>query len=145
MEQLLEFAGNHALLVGSFTAVLTALIWHLVADPGGKNAVDPLTATAMINHEEAVILDVRSIKEFGDGHIVNAINIPLNGLGSNLKQLEKADRDRVPFRVAFRLGRVGAAQKRLRERQEPARWHAGLGKRQPASEAQIATPSRRIK
>ena len=89
MEQLLEFAGNHALLVGSFAAVLTALIWNLVADPGGKNAVDPLTATSMINHEDAVILDVRSIKEFNDGHIVNAINIPLNGLGSNLKQMEK--------------------------------------------------------
>lgn len=89
MEQLLEFAGNHALLVGSFMAVLTALIWNLVADPGGKNAVDPLTATAMINHEDAVILDVRSMKEFNDGHIVNAVNIPLNGLGSNLKQMEK--------------------------------------------------------
>ncbi len=89
MEQLLEFAGNHALLVGSFTAVLTALIWHLIADPGGKNSVDPLAATALINHEDAVILDIRSIKEFNDGHIVNAVNIPLNGLGSNLKQLEK--------------------------------------------------------
>jgi len=89
MEQLLEFAGNHALLVGGFAAVLSALIWNLVADPGGKNAVDPLAATAMINHEDAVILDIRSMKEFSDGHIVNAVNIPLNGLGSNLKQIEK--------------------------------------------------------
>jgi rhodanese-related sulfurtransferase len=89
MEQLLEFAGNNALLVGAFVAVLTALIWNLIANPGGKNAVDPLAATAMINHEDAVILDVRSMKEYGDGHIVNAVNIPLNGLSSNLKQLEK--------------------------------------------------------
>lgn len=89
MEQLLEFAGNHPVLVGAFAAVLTALIWHLAADPGGKNAVDPLAATALINHDDALVLDVRSMAEFKDGHIVNAINIPLNGLGNNLKQLEK--------------------------------------------------------
>ncbi|MCB1773931.1 MAG: rhodanese-like domain-containing protein [Gammaproteobacteria bacterium] len=89
MEQLIEFAGNHALLVGAFLVVLTALVWNLAMDPGGKNAVDPLAATAMINHEDAVVLDVRSMAEFKDGHIVNAVNIPLNGLGGNLKQLEK--------------------------------------------------------
>jgi rhodanese-related sulfurtransferase len=89
MEQVLEFAGNHPLLVGGFVAVLVALIWNLFSGSGGKNAVDPLGATALINHEDAVVLDVRSIAEFKDGHIVNAINIPLNGLGSNLKQLDK--------------------------------------------------------
>ncbi len=88
-EQLLEFAGNHTLLVSAFFIVLSALIWNLVSDPGGKNAVDPLTATALINHEDAVVLDVRSMAEFKDGHIVNSVNIPLNGLGANIKQLEK--------------------------------------------------------
>lgn len=108
MEQLLEFAGNHALLVGAFMAVLTALMWNLVTDPGGKNAVDPLAATAMINHEEAVVLDVRSMAEFKDGHIVNAVNIPLNGLGSNLKQIEK-HRDK-PVVIVCRSGsRSGSA------------------------------------
>ena len=62
-QQLLEFAGNHTLLVAAFMAVLTALIWNLVTDPGGKNAVDPLTATAMINHDDAIVLDVRSMAE----------------------------------------------------------------------------------
>lgn len=89
MDQIVEFAGNHALLVGAFVAVLAALLWNLATDPGGKNAVDPLGATALINHEDAVVLDVRSMAEYKQGHIVNAINIPLNGLGNNLKQLEK--------------------------------------------------------
>ena len=69
MELLLEFAGNHSLLVTAFVGVLAALIWNLATDPGGKNAVDPLTATAMINHEDAIILDVRSMAEFKDGHL----------------------------------------------------------------------------
>jgi len=114
MEQLLEFAGNHPLLVGAFVAVLTALVWNLLADPGGKNAVDPLGATALINHEDGVVLDVRSIAEYKDGHIVNAINIPLNGLGNNLKQLEK-HRDKPIVAVCRSGSRSNAACKMLRK------------------------------
>jgi len=114
MEQLLEFAANHAMLVAGFAAVLAALIWNLVTDPGGKNAVDASTATAMINHEDAVVLDVRSMAEFKDGHIVNAINIPINGLGSNLKQLEK-HRDRPVVAVCRSGSRSGAACNILRK------------------------------
>jgi len=113
-QQLLEFAGNHTLLVAAFMAVLTALIWNLVTDPGGKNAVDPLTATAMINHDDAVVLDVRSMAEFKDGHIVNAINIPLNGLGNNVKQIEK-HRDKPIVTVCRSGSRSGSACAILRK------------------------------
>jgi rhodanese-related sulfurtransferase len=113
-QQLLEFAGNHTLLVAAFMAVLTALIWNLVKDPGGKNAVDPLTATAMINHEDAIVLDVRSMAEFKDGHIVNAINIPLNGLGNNVKQIEK-HRDKPVVTVCRSGSRSGSAGAILRK------------------------------
>jgi rhodanese-related sulfurtransferase len=114
MEQLIEFAGNHALLVGAFLVVLTALAWNLAMDPGGKNAVDPLSATAMINHEDAVVLDVRSMAEYKDGHIVNAINIPLNGLGGNLKQLEK-HKDKPIVAVCRSGSRSGSACSTLRK------------------------------
>lgn len=114
MEQLLEFAGNHTLLVVAFGVVLSALLWNLATDPGGRNAVDPTGATAMINHEDAVVLDVRSIAEFKAGHIVNAVNIPLNGLGSNLKQLEKF-RGRPIVAVCRSGSRSGAACTTLRK------------------------------
>ena len=114
MEQVLEFAGNHPLLVGAFVAVLTALMWNLIADPGGKNAVDPVGATALINHDDAVVLDVRSIAEFKDGHIVNSINIPLNGLGNNLKQLEK-HRDKPIIAVCRSGSRSASACRTLRK------------------------------
>jgi rhodanese-related sulfurtransferase len=89
MEQVLEFAGNHTLLVTAFAAILAALIWNLATDPGGKNSVDPVKATELINHEDAVVVDVRSIAEFGKGHIIGSINIPLNGFKDQLKQLQK--------------------------------------------------------
>jgi rhodanese-related sulfurtransferase len=115
MEQIIEFAGNHPILVGAFVVVLAALVYNLVMDPGGKNAVDPMAATSMINHEDAVVLDVRSIAEFKDGHIVNAINIPLNGLGNNLKQLEK-HRNK-PIVAVCRSGSRSASACRLLRKQ----------------------------
>lgn len=89
MEQLTEFVTNHLPLVLTFVGLAGALIWNLFFDPVNKNAVTPLQSTALINHEDAVVVDVRSIAEFNKGHIVNAINIPLNGLGKQLQQLEK--------------------------------------------------------
>jgi len=104
----------HTMLVAGFLAVLSALAWNIITDPGGKNAVDPLAATALINHEEAVVLDVRSMAEFKDGHIVNAVNIPLNGLGNNVKQLEK-HRKRPIVTVCRSGSRSGAACSLLRK------------------------------
>lgn len=114
MEQLLEFTGNHPILISAFLIVLSALMWNLITDPGGKNAVDPLGATAMINHEDAVVLDVRSMKEFNDGHIVNSVNIPLNSLGGNIKQLDK-HRGKPVIAVCRTGSRSGAACSMLRK------------------------------
>ena len=114
MEQIIEFATNHAVQVGAFAVVLSALVWNQIADPGVKNSVEPMGATAMINHEDAVVLDVRSMAEYKDGHIVNAINIPLNGLGNNLKQLEK-HRGKPVLAVCRSGSRSGAACRLLRK------------------------------
>ena len=89
MEQYVEFATNHLVLVSAWVIVASALLWNLIANPGGKFNIDPVEATAKINHDDAVVVDVRSMKEFQDGHIINSMNIPLNGFGNNIKQLEK--------------------------------------------------------
>lgn len=111
MEQLIEFATNHMLLVGAFLGVLSALAWNFLSDPGSKGAVDPAGATGLINHQDAVVLDVRPIADFNKGHIVNAVNVPINGLGNNLKQLEKY-RDK-PIIAVCRSGSSSSAACRL--------------------------------
>jgi len=114
MEQYIEFAANHVLLVGAWLAVFSALLWHFIANPGGKFNIDPLDATNKINHDEAVVVDVRSMKEFKDGHIINSENIPLNGLNNSLKALEKHKSK--PIIAVCRSGsRSGAACKTLRK------------------------------
>ena len=87
MQQLVEFVSNHWLLVSIFIAVTVALLLTVIK--GGKGNIAPTAATTLINRDEAVVIDVRSAAEFSKGHIINAINIPINGFASQLNLLEK--------------------------------------------------------
>ncbi len=87
MQQLIEFTMNHWILVLSFVVVAGFLVFNLLA--GDKNAVDPLAATDLINHKEAVVVDVRPAADFNKGHIINAISIPSNGFANQIGLLNK--------------------------------------------------------
>lgn len=94
MEQLLEFAGNHTLLVALFVAIVVMLVGNEVARHLRKyREVSPTQATQLINREDAVVLDVRSMNEFQEGHIGGARNVPFDALEKHRAQLDKlADR-----------------------------------------------------
>jgi rhodanese-related sulfurtransferase len=90
MSQLIEFIGNHGLLVGAFVGVLAMLIWNIIGDAiSGIESVPPLQAVGLINHENALILDVREANEFESAHIINALHISVGSLGNNLAKLDK--------------------------------------------------------
>jgi rhodanese-related sulfurtransferase len=101
MEQLLEFAGNHPFLVTALVVVSGALALNL-ATGGGKNNIGPQQATMMINHDDAVVVDVRPMADFTQGHIVNALNMPINGFAKEIGRLEKHKRK--PLIVGCRSG-----------------------------------------
>lgn len=107
MEQLVEFLGNHWVLTLALTVIL-ALLLASVVYPGarGVQKVSPMDATRLINHEDAVVLDVRSAGEFGQGHILNAMHIPLSNLSDQIRKLEKY-RTR-PIITACRTGHQSA-------------------------------------
>ncbi len=114
MQQYLEFAANHPVLIGAFMLVLGALIWNLLREGVSGMNIGPAEATLKINHEDAVVVDVRSIEEFSGGHILHARNIPLNGLKNQLPALEKY-RQR-PIIIACHSGsRSGVAASTLRK------------------------------
>jgi rhodanese-related sulfurtransferase len=102
MHQLLEFAGNHLYLLAAFIVTLAFLVHNLMSDMGGKGTVEPQRATELINREEAVVVDVRPIADFNQGHIIRAINIPMNSFQNQLGQLEKHKTK--PIIVACRSG-----------------------------------------
>jgi rhodanese-related sulfurtransferase len=90
MEQLIEFAGNHLLLVGAFVVVLTLVIRAEYEHQSGKaNQMDPTAAIRLMNNDDAIVLDVREATDFNNGHIKNAKNIPLTSLKSQLDSLAK--------------------------------------------------------
>jgi rhodanese-related sulfurtransferase len=90
MEQLPEFISNHPLLFLALGIVLGLLVWNLFGEQfSGIKSLLPQEATLLINHEEAVVLDVRQESEYNQGHILNSIHIPLNMLADKMGRLEK--------------------------------------------------------
>lgn len=90
MNEYIEFTNNHPMLVGSFFAVLTLLVFNLFGSRmRGYNVASPADATTLINRNDAVVIDVRTDKEFNEGHIVNSIHIPQTDINGRIKELEK--------------------------------------------------------
>jgi rhodanese-related sulfurtransferase len=81
----------------------------------GINDVDHIAATQLINHKNALVLDVREQGEYDSGHILNSKLIPLGKLRDRLGELEKY-RDR-PIVVVCRSGMRSASACALRGKQ----------------------------
>jgi len=90
MEHLPEFIANHSLLVLAWVGTLAFLLWNLFGENvQGIQRLTPLEAVQKINHDGAIVVDVRENSEFEGGHIIDSLHIPLGNLGNNLKRLEK--------------------------------------------------------
>ena len=87
MDRLFEFIGNHIELSVAFCALLFAL-WYTERSRSGRS-VSPQEATLMLNKDEAVIVDLRDKKEFGEGKITGSIHIPFGSLKERSTELEK--------------------------------------------------------
>ena len=90
LERLPEFFANHYILVPLFVAILMVLLWNLFGSAiSGIDQLTPAQLTRMMNHDNAVVIDVRSQEQFDKGHILNARNVPEGELQSRQKELEK--------------------------------------------------------
>jgi rhodanese-related sulfurtransferase len=86
MDQLIEFAGNHFLLVTSFFFVLTLLIMNLLQDGGGM-ALGSQQAVGLLNQSDAIAIDTRSAGDYQAGHIINAEHIEAAQMTPELDRL----------------------------------------------------------
>lgn len=88
MEQLTQFTTNHWQLVLALVVILvTIFINELVSQKKRGNELSTSAAIEMINHENAVIIDLRDADAFRSGHIIDAIHAPSDDLGE--KRMEK--------------------------------------------------------
>ncbi len=91
MEQFLTFILNHWLLSLAFITILGLLM--TLELQGYLNSIiqlSPQDVVDKINRENAVVVDVRLAQEFAQGHIANAINVPLSTLLEQKQKIDKA-------------------------------------------------------
>ena len=105
MERFFEFATSHYLLVGTFVALLVAWIISEMAR-GGKN-VSPQGLSALVNQQNARLIDLRDVAEFKTGHISGSQNIPFSRIDEHMEELKK-DLER-PIVVICNIGHAAGA------------------------------------
>ncbi|MEJ2686112.1 MAG: rhodanese-like domain-containing protein [Gammaproteobacteria bacterium] len=106
-----EFVVRHWELVAALVALLALLVGNEIQRKlRGIRDVGPMEATQMLNHKDALLLDVREEKEYREGHIGDAVHIPLAALAGRVDELEKhKDRPVVAYcRSGQRSARAGA-------------------------------------
>ncbi len=113
MDQLVEFVGNNWWLVGIWGAFIGALLWDNNQRSG--QSVSTAQATAMINRENALVVDIRDKKDFSVGHVANAMNIPYANLAKRMNELD-IHKQRPIILVCKTGTTVSVAGKMLREK-----------------------------
>jgi len=111
MALFLEFLAQQWILAGALLALIIMLVLHEARKSGPS--VSPQQAINLVNSEQGVFLDLRDAKDFKQGHIVDALNIPSAKLADRLPELEKY-KDR-PIILVCKMGQqAGAAGKQLK-------------------------------
>lgn len=110
-EQFIEFASNHFILVSLFLVLIVAFIIN--EGKQGGAAISPSNLVTLVNREGAVIIDVRDGKEFGNGHIAGAVNVPASSIDSRIGDL-LAYKEK-PVVLVCKMGQhAGAAGRKLK-------------------------------
>lgn len=90
MDRLLEFAANHpALFIALGVIVVLFVLNEVHGRVRGDRRLSPTDAVRLINHEDAVVVDVRGAADFKRGHILHARNIPANRIAEHEPELAK--------------------------------------------------------
>jgi rhodanese-related sulfurtransferase len=112
-QQLQVFLGNHLILALGLAGVTIALIVNEMSRfTRGYRAVSPAQLTALINRENALVVDVSASGDFEKGHVVGSRNVAMNQFDPENKQLAKARE--LPVAMICRNGTTSAdAAKRL--------------------------------
>jgi rhodanese-related sulfurtransferase len=85
-----EFIKSNALLIGlALGSGIMLLMPMFRKSAGGVPSLTAAEAVTLINRNNAVVLDVRDDTEFANGHIADAIHIPVADLESRLNELKK--------------------------------------------------------
>ena len=113
LDTLLAFAGENPILSIAFVGLTLAIIYTEVSRLFvGYKTVNPAGLTALINRDDALLVDVSPTADFEKGHIAGAKNVVMSQFDPESKLLAKV-KD-LPVVVTCRMGAGSSdAAKRL--------------------------------
>ena len=87
MEQLSEFILNNLILFAALFGVMVMLIKAELDHQANKGALltPPMAIRLMNNHDDALIIDLRTVADYRSGHIKGAKNSPLNDFAKDVE------------------------------------------------------------
>ena len=112
-DRLLEFAELHPIAIAALMAITVALVFtELSRLTTGYKRLTPAMLTALINRDDALVVDVSASADFDKGRIAGSKNLPMAQFDPEHKLLAK-QKER-PVAVVCRTGTGSAdAAKRL--------------------------------
>src|SRR5262245_25453909 len=109
----MEFIQKNILLFVVAAVSGALLLWPLVRRSAGGPWVSTLQATQLMNHDDALVLDVREAADYAKGHILGAKNLPAGDVARRAPEFDKHKAR--PVIVSCGDGsRAGAAAAQLR-------------------------------
>lgn len=87
MTQFLMFLAAQWPLVGALLALIIVFMWNENRRAGDSISVHQLTY--QVNNANALIVDLREAKEFREGHVIDALNIPFAKIVDRMGELDK--------------------------------------------------------
>jgi rhodanese-related sulfurtransferase len=86
----MQFIQTNWMLVMVLVLSGAMLVWPLIRRRFSPvKEVGNLVATRLLNAGGATLIDVREAQEYADGHLPNAVHLPLSELGSRTDELAK--------------------------------------------------------
>jgi rhodanese-related sulfurtransferase len=115
LEALLAFFGRQPMLSLLLAALTVAIIVNeILRLTRGFKTLRPAEATALINRENALVIDLRAIADFETGHIPGSKNVLMSQFDPENKQLAPAKA--LPVVLVCKTGQTANdAAKRLRK------------------------------
>jgi len=115
LAELMAFAGRHPYLSLALGGLTVALIYNEIAGRlSGIRRLGPAEVTALINHGNALLVDVRGASDFEKGHIAGSKNVQMTQFDPENKQLASAKS--LPVVMVCKVGQTASfAARRLRK------------------------------
>lgn len=111
----MAFLGRHPYASLALLGVTLALVYNEVAGLlSGVRRIGPAQLTALINRDNALVVDLRTAADFDKGHIAGAKNVQMSQFDPENKQLAPAKA--LPVVLVCKVGESATtAAKRLRK------------------------------